>query len=677
MRILSGIALFILLTLLGSGCAKKNGSPISLLDLAGMDSLVQPGDDFFTFVNGIWLDTVQIPATQVGAGSFFDLQNKSENALKKICEAAAATRNTTRGSLEQMVGDMYASIMDTVSIESRGYSPLAPTFHDLENISNIQEMMHFVAKEKINGNDLLFGFGIGPDDKNASVNITGFSQSGLGLPDRDYYFRDDRAAKEILSAYTKYLTKVFILIDGDSSSAARDAQKVMEVEKRLATGHYTNVELRDPERNYHKLELSELNRLTPNIDWQTLCNDLLIRTDTILVSQLTFFITLDKLLVDIPLNEWKLYLKAGTVGNSSQSLTKELADASFEFYNKTLSGQQKRKARWQYGVTTVDARIGDLVGQLYVKENFDENAKSKMMEMIDNLQLAYGKRIASLDWMSDTTKEKALGKLNTIIRKIGYPEKWKSYDTLSISREDYFQNQINTSRYEFFRNVAKNGQPVDRFEWPFTPPTVNAYYNATTNEIMFLAGILQPPFFYPDGDDAINYGAIEMVIGHEFTHGFDDQGRDYDQEGNLKDWWQSEDAEQFTAKAKLVGEQYASYIPIDTLHLNPELTMGENLADIGGLAIAYHAFKMTPQGKGNQKLDGLTPDQRFFVAFAEIWRIKIKDELMRQLVLTDVHSPAKFRINGPLTNFSPFYDAFGLTMQNAMWKPEKERIRIW
>jgi putative endopeptidase len=270
-----------------------------------------------------------------------------------------------------------------------------------------------------------------------------------------------------------------------------------------------------------------------------------------------------------------------------------------------------------------------------------------------------------------------LAKLNTIIRKIGYPDKWKSYDTLVISRADYFQNRINTSRYEFFRNVAKNGLPVDRFEWPFSPPTVNAYYNATTNEIMFLAGILQPPFFYPDGDDAINYGAIGMVIGHELTHGFDDQGRQYDKEGNLKDWWQNEDTEKFAAKAKLVGEQYASYIPIDSLHLNPELTMGENLADIGGIAIAYDAFKMTEQGMGNQKMDGLTPDQRFFIAFAKKWRIKIKDELMRQLVLTDVHSPAKFRVNGPLTNFSPFYDAFGLTMQHHMWKPDQERIRIW
>jgi putative endopeptidase len=467
------------------------------------------------------------------------------------------------------------------------------------------------------------------------------------------------------------------LIGDDVQSASKHAQTVLAVESRLSNGQFTNVELRNPEKNYNKIGLADLDLSMPNMAWKGLFTDLHIRTDTVVLGQLPFFNLLDKLLKDIPLEDWRTYLKATTISNSANSLTNALADANFEFYGKTLAGQKKRKPRWQHAVTTVDGQIGDLVGQLYVREYFDERARQKMMEIINTLQLSYKNRIVNLDWMSGATKKEALGKLNTIIRKVGYPDKWKTYDSLAISRNDYFKNRINTNRYEFFRNIAKNGKPVDRHEWAFTPPTVNAFYGATTNEIMFLAGILQPPFFFPNGDDAINYGAIGMVIGHELTHGFDDEGRNYDKNGNLRDWWQKEDAQKFDEKARLVAKQYRAYVPIDSLHINPDLTMGENLADIGGLAIAYDAFKMTPQGKKSEKIDGLTPEQRFFIAFAGIWQMKIKEELMRRLVLTDPHSPARFRVNGPLSNFTPFYKAFGLTDNNAMWKPTGKRIQVW
>ncbi len=666
-------ALFIALL----GCKDTPDQTRSYLDVSGIDTLIDPGDDFFEYANGIWMDTVPIPSTEVGVGSFYDLQVKSAKALKVVCEEAAALKNPRKGSLEQMVGDLYASIMDTVTIEKRGLEPLARTFDEIDNISGTKEMLRFIARETVNGNSTVFDFAVGPDDKNASINIAGFSQSGLGLPNRDYYFTKDSVTASVRSAYLKYLTTIFALLGEDSLLASRHAHTVMAVETQMAKGHFTNVELRKPEKNYNKLGLSELNDLMPNMDWKTLCANLYIRTDTVLVAQLPFFITLDELMENIPLYDWKKYLKATTIGNSAQSLTKALADASFDFYGKALIGQKERKPRWQYAVNTVDVRIGDLVGQLYVKENFDASAKHKMMELIDNLQKSYEKRIRNLDWMSKATRKEAQGKLNTMIKKIGFPDTWKSYDSLVISREDYFKNRINTSRYEFLRDIAKNGKPVDRNEWAFTPPTVNAFYNATTNEIMFLAGMLQPPFFYPYGDDAINYGAIGMVIGHEFTHGFDDEGRLYDKYGNLKDWWLKEDAEKFEEKTKLVGKQYAAYIAMDSIHLNPDLTMGENLADIGGLAIAYDAFKMTSQGKQDKKIDGLTPDQRFFIAFAKIWQMKIKEELMRQLMLNDPHSPARFRVNGPLSNFTPFYKAFGITNKNAMWKPLAERIQVW
>ena len=658
------------------GCSNADHSSKQFLDIAGLDSSVKASDDFFEYVNGKWYKSAVIPSTEVGTGSFFDLQIRSEQALKEVCEEAAATSNPVKGSPEQMVGDFYKSIMDTVAIEAKGYSPLQPVFDKIAALKDKNELIHFVAQEAVNGNSILFGFGVGPDDKNASVNIGSFSQGGTSLPERDYYFRHDEQTKKIRSAYITYLTKVFSLTGTDSATAAKNAQTALAVETKIANGQFTNVELRDPQKNYNKFSVDQLKNIAPAVDWVALFGDMMITADSVLMGQPKFFASLNGLLSSVPLEDWKTYLKASTITNSARSLTKKIADASFDFFNKTLSGQQQQKPRWQYAVNVVDGRIGDLSAQLYVKKNFDAHAKKKMMEMIDNLQAAYEKRIKALDWMSDSTKQQAVAKLNAIVRKIGFPDKWKTYDTLVITK-DYFQNRINTSRYEYIRNVAKNGKPVDKTEWAFTPPTVNAFYGPTTNEIIFLAGILQPPFFYPDADDAINYGGIGMVIGHELTHGFDDQGRQYDKAGNLKDWWTKADADKFNAKAKLVGAQYDNYIVIDSMRINPDLTMGENLADIGGIAIAYDAFKMTAQSKGNEKIDGLTPDQRFFLSLASIWRLKMKDELTKQIVLTDVHSPAKFRVIGPLVNFTPFYEAFGVKKGDKMWKDEKDRIKIW
>lgn len=647
------------------------------LNLNNIDTTIAAGDNFFKHINHIWNQNTRIPTTEVGAGAFFDLQTKSEEALLRVCEAAKAVKNAPAGTLEQQVGDLYASIVDTLAIESKGYTPLIFIFEKINSLESPGELMKWVGSEQVNGNSLLFGFSVNPDDKNASINIAQFSQGGLGLPDRDYYFRKDEGTLAIRNAYSAYLRKIFSLTGADSTMAAIQATVVLNLETKLAEGHFTNVELRDPQKNYNKYGKAQLSKMSPHIDWAAFKKEMLLTTDSLMIGQPKFFTTLDKLVWSVPIEQWKTYLKAFTISNSYNSLSRAFADAGFEFYSKTLAGQEEPTPRWKYAVNVVDARIGDLAGQLYVKQNFDARAKDRMTEMIDNLHKAYEKRITELDWMSATTKAKAIEKLAAIARKIGYPDKWLKYDSLVILKDDYFQNRINTSRYEYMRTIAKVDQPVDKSEWPFSPPTVNAGYSATDNEIIFPAGILQPPFFNPDADDAINYGAIGMVIGHELTHGFDDQGRQYDKDGNLKEWWSPSDAEKFKALADKVVAQYSKYMPIDSLTLNGELTLGENIADIGGIAIAYDAFKMTAQGKSDQKIDNLSPDQRFFMSFATIWRLKMKDELMRQLVMTDVHSPAEFRVNGPLTNFTPFYKAFGVVENNKMWKEEKDRIKIW
>lgn len=655
----------------------KPETPSAHLDLTNIDTTIAAGDNFFKHINNLWDKKTEIPPTEVGAGGFFDLQTKSEEALLKVCEAAAAVKQAPAGSLEQKVGDLFYSIMDTQTIENKGFTPLVPIFQEINELSSPSELIKWVSTQQVDGNNFLYAFAVNPDDKNASKNIAQFFQGGLGLPDRDYYFRNDEDTRAIRNAYAQYLKKIFSLTGSDSTIAAIQSAVVINVETKLAEGHFTNVELRDPQKNYNKYGAGQLTKMSPHLDWSVIKKQMLLKTDSVLIGQPKFFTNLDKLVQSIPIDQWKTYLKASTISNSYNSLSKPFADAGFEFYGKTLSGQQQPTPRWKYAVNVVDSRIGDLVGQLYVKQNFDAQAKDRMTEMINNLHKAYEKRIKELDWMSDTTKAKALEKLAAITRKIGYPERWISYDSLVIDKQNYFQNRINTSRFEYHRAVAKVDQPVDKSEWPFTAPTVNAGYNPTTNEIIFPAGILQPPFFNPNADDAINYGGIGMVIGHEITHGFDDQGRQYDKDGNLKEWWSSSDAEKFKGLADKVVDQYSKYNPIDSLHLNGELTLGENIADIGGLAIAYDAFKLTPQGQSEQTIDNLTPDQRFFMSFATIWRLKMKDELTRQLVMTDVHSPAEFRVLGPLSNFAPFYKAFGVVENSKMWKKENERIKIW
>ena len=509
------------------------------------------------------------------------------------------------------------------------------------------------------------------------MNIAVFGQGGLGLPDRDYYFKTDAATKAIVSAYQAYLSKLFRLTGDDTATAARKVSTVYEFEKQLAASHRTNVELRDPQSNYNKIAVSELDKKMPLIGWKQLLHYMSIEADSINVGQPAYYAQLNDQMKKAPLDTWKTYLRAHLINNSANALSSDFVNASFEFYGKALSGQQKIKDRWERMYRSTDRNLGEALGQLYVKRYFTDDAKKRMVELVNNLQHSFEARINNLDWMSDSTKVKAKEKLHSFLKKIGFPDKWRDYSKVSIEKTTFYENLLSTGKNEYNFQVAKVGKRVDKTEWGMTPPTINAYYNPTFNEVVFPAGILQHPLFDLGADDAINYGGIGMVIGHEMTHGFDDQGAQYDKDGNLKNWWSPQDNEKFKAKGTLVANLYSTFVVLDSTKINGRLTLGENMADIGGIAIAYDAFKLTKQGKDTVKIDGLTPDQRFFLSFAQGWKAKFKDESLRQQVNTDPHSTPNYRVLGPLMNFTPFYTAFNVVQGDKMWKPENERIKIW
>ena len=665
----------ILVTMGLSAYGQQTQKRQAFIEKANFDSSVKPGDNFYLYVNGKWIKNTPIPPTETRIGSFLDVYNVTKEHVKGIL-VDVSKGGAPAGSIEQKVGDFYAAGMDSATIEKRGYDPIKPTLQEIDGISDVKGIVAFIAKQQTKNNDILYAPYVGSDDKNSSINILGFYQSGLGLPDRDYYFKTDAATLKIQAAYKKRLRKLFVLTGSDTITAAKNADAIYELEKQIASSHRTNVELRDPQSNYNKLAVADLQKQMPVFDWVTVLNTLGAKVDSVNVNQPAFYTKVNELLQSTPVETWKVYLKAAIIKGASSALSSDFVNTSFE-YQKALSGQQKIKPRWERMYRSTDANLGEALGQLYVKQYFTEDAKLRMKELVNNLSIAFEARINKVDWMSDSTKAKAKDKLHAFLKKIGYPEKWKDYSSVTINRGTYFENLQACSQFEFNRSINKVGKPVDKTEWDMTPPTINAYYNPSFNEIVFPAGILQFPFFDPNADDAINYGGIGLVIGHEMTHGFDDQGAQYDKDGNLSNWWSTNDSAQFVARSKKVIEQYNGFTVLDTLHVNGALTTGENMADNGGLAIAYDAFKMTKQGKSNVKIDGFTPDQRFFISFAQVWRAKQKDESLRQLVLTNPHSPENWRVLGPLSNFTPFYKAFNVKPGDKMYKPESERIKIW
>ena len=648
-----------------------------LLDPANIDSTISPGENFYLYANGAWLKKNPVPGDQTRWGSFNELQENNYKALHELLETAASGK-AGAGSKEQKVGDFYKSGMDTAAIEKAGINPLNEHLNRIKAIADANGVINEVALQHTMGLNALYSFGISPDDKQVTKQICQFFQGGLGMPDRDYYFKTDKRSTDIREAYKKYLVTLFTLLGEDSTTAKKDAADEFKLEAALANASMTRVEMRDPYKLYNKLSLDGLNKLTPGLDWKTMLGSLKVTgQDSVIVGQPKFFAEISKQLKATPLDVWKKYLQVQLTMEMSPYLSKNFADASFDFFGRTVRGQKEQKPRWKRVLGVVDGAVGELLGQMYVDKHFKPEAKKRMLELVNNLQQTYADRIKRLDWMSEPTKQKALAKLNTFLKKIGYPDKWKDYTALNIEGNDYVKNLMNASAFEYNYELSKLGKPVDRTTWGMTPPTVNAYYNPAFNEIVFPAGILQWPFFADNADDAVNYGGIGAVIGHEMTHGFDDQGRQYDADGNLNDWWTADDAKNFLSKAGVVIKQFNNYTVLDTIHVNGELTQGENLADLGGINIAYEAFKKTKQGQGNEKIDGFTPDQRFFLSWAQVWRANTRPEEIQSRIVTDPHSPNELRCNGPLSNMPQFYQAFNIKPGDKMYRPDSIRASVW
>jgi putative endopeptidase len=660
-------------------CACQNNTPNpperSFVDVSGIDSSIKPGDNFFRYVNGRWYDTAKIADDQTGVGSYSFMNIPQKQLLQHILDSVSKTQNAP-GSIDQKVGDFYASGMDTVTINQRGFEPIRPILARIDAISDVPALVKFAATELKTGNGSFIGFGISPDNKNSGINIAHVGQAGIGLPDRDYYFKSDSSSLSIQQAYKTYLSTLFQLTGSNSADATQQADIACGIEKQIAATHKTNIELRDVKANYNKVAVSAINKTQPNIGWTTLLADLDAKTDSIDMAQTVYYGKLNALLRSISVTDWKTYLKARTLQNYATALSSPFVDAAFAF-NKALSGQAKQKSRAQIMTDNVDRLLGQALGQLYVKRYFNEDAKKRVLDLVNNLQKAFENRINHVDWMSDSTKQKAKEKLYAITKKIGYPDKWRDYGNVQIDRTKYFENLLSIDQNEYQFELAKLNKPVDRTEWEATPSTVTAYYNPFFNEIVFPAGILQFPYFDFSADDAINYGGIGMVIGHEMTHAFDDQGAQFDKDGNVKNWWTKEDYEKFRAKTKMIIDLYSSFTVLDTVHIKGALTVGENAADNGGIAIAYDAFKMTPQGHDSTIIDGFTPAQRFFLSIARIWRVKTRDAFLRMYVNTNPHSPAMWRVNGPLMSRPEFYKAFNVQPGDKNYKPEDQRIKIW
>ena len=650
----------------------ENVSSIKPVVIEGIDNSIKPGDDFFNHVNKKWFEKSVIADDQVGVGAYRFLNIPQQELLKNILEEVSQKEHP-KGSIEQMVGDFYASGMDTISINQHGIKPIQSILDRIEAINDVASITEFVATQIKSGDySILYPY-ISPDQENSALNILHIAQTGLGLPDRDYYFSEDASVKRIQKAYKIYLATLFELVGDEKAKIHADI--VYNIEKQLAQSHKTRIERRVIKENYHKMAVSKLSQKHPNIGWTNMLKNLGMVVDSVDVAQPAYYDELNTMLTSVSIEDWKHYLKANSIGTHDNILSKPFQDAAFE-YSKILSGQSVQQPRAKQMVRRVDRQIGFALGQLYVKRHFNEDAKKRALDLVNNFQKTLEKRIDKLDWMSDSTKVKAKDKLYAINKKIGYPDVWRTYD-VSINRDQFFENVLALRKEAFQFGLKELNKPPNREEWGTTPSTVTAYYNPSLNEIVFPAGILQSPYFDLHSDDALNYGGIGMVIGHEFTHAFDDQGAQYDKNGNVTNWWTEADYTKFESKTQQIIDQYSAFTVLDSVHLKGALTVGENTADNGGISIAYDAFKMTQQGQDTIKIGGHTPNQRFFLSIANIWRVKMRDEYLRNYVATDPHSPPIWRVNGPLMNFTPFYEAFDVQPGDANYRPENERIKIW
>lgn len=645
---------------------------------ANIDTTVSPADDFFQYANGGWIKKTSIPEAEGGWGIGNLVQEEIYTRLQKINTAAQAEK-AVAGSITQKIGDFWFSAMDTASIEKQGLQALQPDLDKINAIQSVKDIIAVAAEFHRKGINVLFGDYIGQDDKNSEQIAYQLGQGGLGMPNRDYYFNTDERTLSVKTAYQRYMQNNMQRLVSDSNAAAKTATAVFQLETRLAKASRKLADLRDPYLNYHKMNSAALSALSPNCNWSAYLPAIGIPAiDSVIVGQPEFFTALNNELKNTPINVWKNYLQFHLLRSSADYLDSK-SEADFFAYSKTLSGATQPRPRWKRALDAEERALGEALGQLFVKEYFNEQAKQRYTTLVENIRDAYKDRIKELSWMSDSTKQKAYAKLAGITKKVGYPEKWKDFSALEINRGPYVLNMQRANQWWHNYMVNKLGKPVDRTEWGMSPQTYNAYYNPSNNEIVLPAGIFAVPGMRDEElDDAFVYGyAGASTIGHEITHGFDDQGRQYDVKGNLSNWWQSSDSAQFSKRARAIIRQFNAFSPVDTLHVNGNATQGENIADLGGLLLGLDAYKKTASYKEDKKIGGLTPLQRYFLGYAYGWMYQEKKERLANQVMSDVHAPAKERVNGPMVNIPAFYDAFGVQPGNKMYAPDSVRVSIW
>lgn len=676
--------ILVLLTILVFSCSsekerlKKNEG----FEFSDMDSTVRKEDDLFRFANGGWLKRTQIPPDQ-GAWDFaYELDDRNRQILLNVLKRASQDNRYPEGSDQRKAADFYSIGMDSLLAEKAGLSPLKVKLDLIASIKSKADLQNYLTEQELEGGGAFFGLGVLPDLKNSQKMAAYLGSGGIGLPERDYYLKQDPKSKETRIKYEEHIARMLMLAGSIEQKAKIEADKIVALETQLAKATLTKEDQRNPVKLYNPKSISELMRLSPSINWGMYFQKMGVKEDTIIVTEPLFVLECERIFNSNRWEDIKLYLRWSALNDAAPFLSYAFAKESFDFNSKYLRGIDKMQPRWKRVLDFTDEALGEAIGKLYVAETFPPEAKMKALEMVDNIKLAFADRIKNIDWMSDTTKIMALKKLSSFTVKIGYPDKWKNYSALIVEKapekSSYYLNASNASRFHVRQELDKLGKPVDRSEWEMTPQTVNAYYNPLFNEIVFPAGILQPPCYNYKADDAVNYGAIGAVIGHEISHGFDDEGSQFDALGNLENWWLPEDLKKFKEKGKRLADQYNRYEPLPGVFVQGQYTLGENIGDLGGLNMAYDGLQRSLIEKGNPGLiDGYTPEQRFFLSWATVWRVKYKDESLRTQINTDPHSPGMFRANGPVSNMEQFYKAFNIKQGDKMYRPESDRVKIW
>ncbi len=668
----------LLVMAISTGCTSQTAQPTDKgLKLSNMDTSAVAGDDFYMYATGGWQAANPIPDEHSRYGTFDKLREENQEQVQGLIEELGA-ENHKQGTNAQKVGDLYSMGIDSVKLNADGFQPIQPILAEVEAASSKKDIVKLMAQVSKYAVNPFFGFGVGPDNKNSTMNIAHLYQSGIGMGEREYYLEQNDKSEHLRQEYVNLIKTQFQNIGYSEPDASKSANAVMKIETELAKNHFTKEMRRLPEKNYHKLKFEELDKKVAPFDWAYYFEQFgVIDLDTLNVAQIEPIQAAVGLIDTESLENLKSYLNWIVVRSAANYLSDEFVNAHFEFYGKTMSGSKELRPRWKRSIDAVNGALGEAVGQLYVERYFPAEAKERMLTLVDNLKESLGERITNLEWMSDETKAKAHEKLNTFIVKIGYPDKWKDYSSLEIKEDSYWANIKRASEFAYNEMMDELGKPVDKTKWHMSPQTVNAYYSPSSNEICFPAGILQPPFFYMNADDALNYGGIGVVIGHEMTHGFDDQGRKFDKEGNLNDWWTAEDAASFDERAKVLVDHFDNIVVLDTVRANGTFTLGENIADHGGLQISHNAYLKTKEAQQNVAIDGFTPEQRFFLSYATLWAGNVRDAEILRLTKIDPHSLGKWRVNGALPHIDAWYDAFDIKETDALYLPKEKRASIW